>query len=177
MGEIIKFRRRKTRNAPRGWLGVLAALAVGIALGLYLWPLDLRLPLLSLSPQTPSDVMTDISVIDGDTVRSGGHTYRLVGFDTPERGDLAHCDSERTLTHQATERLQQLIDAGHATLERITCACKPGTEGTRRCNYGRLCGTLRADGQDVGPILIREGLAHPYVCSGTHCPRRQGWCG
>jgi endonuclease YncB( thermonuclease family) len=174
MGGIIKFRRRA---AWRGWLGVVAAFAVGLALGLYLWPLDTQHSPALLSHEAPSDVMTDINVIDGDTVRSGGQTYRLVGFDTPERGDLARCDSERALAHQATQRLQQLIDSGRATLERVACACKPGTEGTRRCNYGRLCGTLRADGRDVGPILIREGLAHPYACSGTRCPRRQGWCG
>jgi hypothetical protein len=54
-----------------GFLGVLAAFALGIALGLYLWSLDLQHLLLSRSPQTPSDVMTNISVIDGDTVHSG----------------------------------------------------------------------------------------------------------
>ena len=32
-----------------------------------------------------------IEVIDGDTVRQQGFTYRLVGFDTPERGDRARC--------------------------------------------------------------------------------------
>jgi len=36
-----------------------------------------------------------IDVIDGDTVRYQGSTYRLVGFDTPERGDRARCDDER----------------------------------------------------------------------------------
>ena len=28
-----------------------------------------------------------ITVIDGDTGRYGGQVYRLVSFDTPERGD------------------------------------------------------------------------------------------
>jgi len=36
-----------------------------------------------------------IEVIDGDTVRMNGTVYRLAGFDTPERGDLARCDDER----------------------------------------------------------------------------------
>ena len=33
-----------------------------------------------------------IVVIDGDTVRHQGFTYRLVGFETLERGDTARCD-------------------------------------------------------------------------------------
>jgi hypothetical protein len=33
-------------------------------------------------------------------------------------------------------------------------ACRTGTEGTPRCNYGRSCGVLRARGQDVGALLI-----------------------
>jgi endonuclease YncB( thermonuclease family) len=61
-------------------------------------------------------------------------------------------------------------------LTRVACACRDGTEGTRRCNYGRLCGTLTVDGRDVGDVLIGEGLAHRYTCSGDRCPRRPGWC-
>ena len=43
----------------------------------------------------PSRSSIAIDVVDGDTVRSGGAVYRLVGFDTPERGDRARCDDER----------------------------------------------------------------------------------
>ena len=34
-------------------------------------------------------ITAPIHVIDGDTVRAGGQTYRLIGFDTPETGDRA----------------------------------------------------------------------------------------
>jgi endonuclease YncB( thermonuclease family) len=30
-----------------------------------------------------------IEVVDGDTIRTGGRTFRLVGFDTPETGSRA----------------------------------------------------------------------------------------
>jgi len=118
-----------------------------------------------------------IEVVDGDTVRHEGFTYRLVGFDTPERGDKARCDDERQRAEKATQRLRSLISAaGSPRLTRVACACRPGQEGTKNCNFGRLCGSLTIGGRDVGKILIDEGLAHPYVCSGTSCPKRRPWC-
>jgi endonuclease YncB( thermonuclease family) len=68
-------------------------------------------------------------IIDGDTVvAASGEHYRLVGFDTPEKGDLARCDSERQLAARATARLRELIAGGDARLTRVACACRPGTE-------------------------------------------------
>jgi endonuclease YncB( thermonuclease family) len=65
-----------------------------------------------------------------------GKVYRLVGFNTPEKGDLARCEDERKRADAATNRLKNLIATGNAHLERVACACKPGQEGTRLCNYG-----------------------------------------
>jgi endonuclease YncB( thermonuclease family) len=49
------------------------------------------------------------------------------------------------------------------------------TEGMRECNYGRACGVLTAHGRDVGATMIQEGIARPYVCGATSCPRRASW--
>ena len=117
-----------------------------------------------------------IEVIDGDTVRLNGAVYRLVGFDTPERGDKARCDDERRRAEAATTRLRGLIAGGDARLIRVSCSCRHGQEGTKNCNYGRLCGSLLIGGMDVGGILISEGLAHPYVCGATSCLQRRPWC-
>jgi len=116
-----------------------------------------------------------INLIDGDTIRVAGETFRLVGFDAPETY-RAQCPAERELGNRATFRLRQLIAAGGLDLKKVPCACHPGTEGTPRCNYGRSCAVLRARGQDVGALLIAEGLAHAYVCGLTSCPRREEWC-
>jgi endonuclease YncB( thermonuclease family) len=117
-----------------------------------------------------------IQVIDGDTIRANGQIYRLVGYDTPESGLGARCESERTLAARATSRLRQIVAAGGLRFERVPCACPPGTEGTPRCNYGRLCAVLTSAGGNVGALLIAEGLVRQYVCSGTRCPQKQGWC-
>src|SRR4051794_10625865 len=89
-----------------------------------------------------------VEVLDGDTIRTAGETFRLVGFDAPETY-RARCPSERELGSRATYRLRQLVAGGGLDLERIACSCPNGTEGTLRCNYGRSCGILRARGQDV----------------------------
>lgn len=119
----------------------------------------------------PSDV------VEGDTLRVHGVTYRLVGFDTPETGRNARCAYERDLGNRATVRLQELLrDASSVDLGEVRCACRPGTHGTRQCNFGRSCATLRVDGRDVGHTLIGEGLARSYVCGSTGCPPRRQWC-
>jgi micrococcal nuclease len=116
-----------------------------------------------------------VEVLDGDTIRIAGQTFRLVGFDTPETY-RAQCPSERELGNRATFRLRQLVATGGLDLERVACACRPETEGTPRCNYGRSCGVLRAGGRDVADVLVAEGLARAFVCGRTSCPPRQSWC-
>jgi endonuclease YncB( thermonuclease family) len=118
-----------------------------------------------------------ITVLDGDTVISNGRTYRLVGFDAPETGERAKCNEERILGGMARTRLQALINQGNVELTEVRCSCVPGTHGTRFCNYGRGCASLKVGGVDVGATLIAAGLARPFVCSKYRCPRRQGWCG
>lgn len=117
-----------------------------------------------------------IEILDGDSIRSGQQVYRLVGFNTPESGDNAACERERGLAAKATRRLRELVAGGELDLRRVPCGCPRGTEGTGQCNYGRLCGTLKVGGQDVGTILIAEGLAERYVCGPTSCPPRKSWC-
>lgn len=128
----------------------------------------------SAAPIDPADV----SVIDGDTIRVQHKqpNVRLVGFNAPETRN-AVCEAERELGGKTTRRLRDLVRAGNLDFEFVACACPAGTEGTPSCNYGRRCGTLKTDGRDVATVLIAEGLAVPFVCSGTRCPATpKPWC-
>jgi hypothetical protein len=70
----------------------------------------------------------------------------------------------------ARHHLEELVSSPIVRIDLVDCAAGP------RDRYGRGCGILYADGRDVAPTMIREGLAHPYVCEAGHCPQRQPWC-
>jgi endonuclease YncB( thermonuclease family) len=74
----VPFRRRSRYPRVPFALGVLAAIALGAA-AIAAWMIWQR------SSVSPSGQI--IEMIDGDTVRFNGAVYRLVGFDTLERGD------------------------------------------------------------------------------------------
>lgn len=117
------------------------------------------------------------TVTDGDTIRlDDGTRVRLNGFNAPESRD-PQCDREAVLGNRAKERLEELVATGRTRVSQVPRACKPGTEGTDKCNYGRSCGMLQVDGRDVGQILISEGLAVLFVCGKERCPKTpRPWC-
>jgi endonuclease YncB( thermonuclease family) len=139
----------------------------------------LLLSALSVGAVSSTPIASDeVRVIDGDTIRIHHQKpdVRLVGFNAPETR-RAICEAERELGGRATGRLRDLVQSSQLEFEFVACACPPGKEGTPFCNYGRRCGTLKADGQDVGLILIRENLAVPFVCGQTRCPPTpKPWC-
>ncbi|UVD56995.1 thermonuclease family protein [Rhizobium sp. Pop5] len=127
---------------------------------------------------TTTSEARNFSITDGDTIKmNDGTRVRLVGFNTPEKFEPL-CDRERALGVKAGMRLVELVSSGKSTVTKVACSCKPGTEGTDKCNYGRSCGILRVNGRDVGQTLISEGLAVPFVCGAGGCPPTpRPWCG
>jgi len=100
-------------------------------------------------------------VIDGDTIRHGGVKIRLADIDTPEVFS-PKCPYEANLGRQATERLQELLNAGPIALERS------GSRDTDR--YGRKLRVVTRNGRSLGDILVSEGLARRWD------GRRRSWC-
>jgi micrococcal nuclease len=98
----------------------------------------------------------------GDTIAVKGmrRDVRFVGFNAPETRDPL-CLKEQDLGWKAKKRLVALLASGPADLNLVACSCEPKTEGTYRCNFGRLCGTLAVSGNDVGSLLIDAGSCCP----------------
>lgn len=116
------------------------------------------LPQAQKSPPAPARPV--LVVIDGDTVDVAGVRWRLKGFDAPEITS-ARCSEERALGLKAKARLEAILSTGQ--IETIT--------DHKREHFGRTLGTIKANGRDVGEILVAEGLA--VRLSGA---RKHNWC-
>ena len=110
----------------------------------------------------------DVRVVDGDTIDAvvppsrERQRYRLIGFDTPET-HYARCDAERALGERATRRLEDLVRGTGVRID---------VQGASKDRYGRGLAKLSVREEDVGRILIREGLAVAYSGRG----QRIDWC-
>jgi len=77
--------------------------------------LMLALPLALATPAVAEPIdPEDVTVIDGDTINvfHVQPNVRLVGFNAPESSN-ALCEAERQLGVRATQRLLDLVRAGH----------------------------------------------------------------
>lgn len=91
-------------------------------------------------------------VVDGDTIWFEGESLRLESYDTPEpRDNICGGEREVALAKRASARLLQLLNQDKWTVERH------GLDPN-----GRTLATIRIRGEDVGDILIDEGLARRW---------------
>ncbi|HWJ72388.1 MAG TPA: thermonuclease family protein [Kaistia sp.] len=106
-----------------------------------------------------SAAASDLTAVDGDTVRLGDERIRIIGLDAPELH--ARCRAEKRLAERARDRMAELISGDHVEVIR----------STRKDKYRRTLAIIRVNGVDVARVMIFEGLARPY-----HGERRQSWC-
>ncbi|CAM5578628.1 hypothetical protein MAUB1S_09739 [Mycolicibacterium aubagnense] len=102
--------------------------------------------------------------IDGDTIVLEKERIRIANIDAPE---IEHpkCDAERRLGLVAKRRLQELLGSGTVEVLR-----GDPDSGRQKDRYGRTLAIVSVDGQDIGGILIDEGLARPWN------GKRRPWC-
>ena len=91
-----------------------------------------------------------VRVVDGDTLRVDGVTYRLWGIDAPEAHQPVRDGWPAGQT--ATEHLRALIRDRQVT-------CEPRTLD----RYGRTVAICRADGRDLGADMVADGHAWAFV--------------
>ncbi|MDE0591592.1 SH3 domain-containing protein [Halocynthiibacter sp. C4] len=179
MGTLSRGTDVKKIGTQGGWTQIQSSLGIGWMTSQYLSTQPPKTGYKSVAANGRLIGAGAVKVIDGDTVTIRGvdANVRLVGFNTPEVGSAA-CNQEYVQGQRATARLNEIVRSGQRIeFQRVACACRPGTEGTKACNYGRECGILYVDGKDVGKTLISEGLAVRYICGRTSCPPRPGnWC-
>ncbi len=101
-------------------------------------------------------------VVDGDTIWYRGTKIRIADLDTPEVSRPG-CANEAAMGRRATLRMQALLNAGPFTLE-------PNPFGASVDKYGRSLMLVTRDGESLGDMLVREGLAEQWGG-----PRR-AWC-
>lgn len=88
-----------------------------------------------------------VRIIDGDTFRdSKGQSVRLLGIDTPEKGD--------TFSIQATHALDSLLEGRVLRYE---------FDQRKRDRYGRILAYVFTDEAFVNRVLLKKGLAEVYI--------------
>ncbi len=84
-------------------------------------------------------------VVDGDTaVVKGGVHVRLIGYDTPERDECGYDEATDLLRAAAEGREAELVNPASVQDEDT---------------YGRLLRYVTVNGQDMGELMLRSGLA------------------
>ncbi len=93
-----------------------------------------------------ADAVVFVSVVDGDTVETSAGTVRLIGIDTPERGECGH--------DAASAEIEALLSSG----DPVSLVLPPGQNDVDR--HGRLLRyVVTTDDVDLGLVQLTSGNA------------------
>jgi len=132
-----------TKFRPKRWFGSAVFILTAVII-----LLTLRLVEDIGQERQPGERFVVVRVIDGDTVElKGGDRLRLLGIDTPEKGERLH--------DEAANLLEKLARGKKASIEFAK---------TRRDRYGRLLGFLYVDDTIfANRLIIDSGLGYLYL--------------
>jgi micrococcal nuclease len=106
-----------------------------------------------------------LQVIDGDTyvvlLDGVSKRVRLANADTPETGDRARCPEELEVGNRAKEWVRDQVAKRRVEVRPTGKIDK----------YGRVIAYVTLDGQDLGELLVKNGLGRAY-----RGERRMTWC-
>lgn len=120
-------------------------------------------PLSKIVRHSPELSGRTFSAVDGDSLRSGGEDFRLLGIDAPElRQTCTRAGRSWSCGREAHARLRTLVAGGGLV-------CTP--QGRDR--YGRTLARCRAGGRDIGETMVREGLALDFMGGGYGAVERE----
>ncbi|MGR9293679.1 thermonuclease family protein (plasmid) [Rhizobium leguminosarum] len=103
----------------------------------------------------------NVIVVDGDTIVVQGEHIRIEGINAPEL--KCKCREESVRALRSRSRLMQLLAAGRVEIER---------NGFDR--YRRTLAFVAVEGEAVGDVLMREGLARKWVQQ--YNGQQEPWC-
>jgi endonuclease YncB( thermonuclease family) len=146
------FARTQSPFRSVGFLA-LGTLAVGILVYHHDYlPADLG------SHRTPPTSLSNVITIDGDSLRSGGKDYRLLGIDAPELNQICRDERGRNWAcgHEAHAHLRAFVGRGA-----VNCVFNS------RDRYNRELGRCSAqDVADLGEAMVRAGYAVDFMNGG-----------
>ena len=146
------FARARSPFRFAGFLA-LAAFAVGILFYHYDYlPTDLG------SNRSPPTSLSNVTATDGDSLRSRGKDYRLVGIDAPELNQTCRDERGRNWAcgREAHAHLRAFVGRGT-----VNCA------SNSRDRYNRELGRCSAqDVADLGEAMVRAGYAVDFMNGG-----------
>ena len=104
-------------------------------------------------------------VIDGDTIQIGATRIRLEGIDAPEAGQVCPArTAHNTANPLKTPNPQwQAGKIASATLQRIVRGRDVICRATGHGRFGRLLGRCTTGREDIGAMMVRNGLAWAFV--------------
>lgn len=149
MASAFRFRRNTTaRNSAQRRTHVLGIPLSLLFIGGVIGAVVLLRPI--IDPKSVA-ITTPVTVLDGDSLRTGNETIRILNIDAPELHQTCRDDRDREWPcgRAARQRLVELTAKGD-----VACAAQG------RDRFGRTLATCKVRGiDDIGAVMVREGLA------------------